>query len=120
MPKIFVGFRSRDGHLLDVEEIDTQKIPSRVQRFGTFRWNGNICINATADFLQFLKQTVVGSGVWRIQRRDRGAPTIEIFKVEDSGTGNILKHDFVRWREELQAREIVERLSNNTAPLMSP
>jgi RAT1-interacting protein len=52
VPKIIVGFRSRDGRLLRVEEIETATIPDRVARSGgRVSWDGNTCINFTSAFL---------------------------------------------------------------------
>ena len=45
VPKIVVGFRSPDGHLLKLVEHETQKIPSVVKRQGQGTWDGNTCIN---------------------------------------------------------------------------
>ena len=44
-----------------------------------------------------LKETVKGEGVWRIRREERSA-RIEVFKVEESGHGNVLTDEFVKWR----------------------
>lgn len=52
VPKIVVGFRSQDGVLQEVEEIDTASIPSKVKRMGHGTWDGNLCINFTAAFLE--------------------------------------------------------------------
>jgi len=100
VPKIVIGYRTRDGFLENLEELETQKIPGIIAQHGTFKWNGNTCINATGAFLQFLKATVRGEGVWRI-RRAPGRPEIEIFKVTDSGTGDIIKPSFIAWRQEI-------------------
>lgn len=97
VPKIYIGYRSANGILENIEELDTQKIPSNIQRMGRFKWNGNLCINFTGDFLGFLKQTVVGDGVWRIRRAVNGG-AIEVFKVVETGTGNILSQSFLDWR----------------------
>lgn len=51
VPKIVVGFRSKEGVLRRLEEIDTQSIPGTVKRNGKRTWDGNICINFTASFL---------------------------------------------------------------------
>jgi len=51
VPKIIVGFRSRDGILQRVEELQTQRIPGEVKRKGSNSWDGNLCINFTAAFL---------------------------------------------------------------------
>ena len=79
------------------------RIPGLVQQHATFKWDGNICINSTAGFLDFLKQTVVGEGVWRI-RRAPSRPEIGVVKVEDGGTGEILTQSFVAWRQQLEAK----------------
>lgn len=97
VPKIFIGYRSPDGILENIEELDTQRIPSNIQRMGRFKWNGSLCINFTGVFLDFLKQTIVGDGVWRIRRAVEGG-AIEVFKVQDTGTGDILKQSFLDWR----------------------
>jgi hypothetical protein len=51
VPKIVVGFRSPNGILERLEHIETQAIPSLVQRKGHKSWDGNTCINFTAAFL---------------------------------------------------------------------
>jgi RAT1-interacting protein len=51
VPKIIVGFRDRNGILIRVEEMETAKIPSAVKK-GRGMWDGNMCINFTAAFLQ--------------------------------------------------------------------
>ncbi|KAI5202215.1 rai1 protein [Aureobasidium subglaciale] len=102
VPKIVIGFRSRDGKLLNIEELSTQQIPSRIQREGTYKWNGNTCINFTSQFLAFLKHTIVGEGIWRIRREAKSA-AIEVFKVEESGTGKILTQNFIDHRNSMFA-----------------
>lgn len=56
-------------------------------------------IRADGVDLPGLKKTIAGEGVWRIRRRDN-SPVIEVFKIEDSGHGDILSSDFVKWRTE--------------------
>jgi RAT1-interacting protein len=51
VPKIIVGFRDRNGILLRLEEMETHSIPGKVRRDGQGTWDGNICINFTAAFL---------------------------------------------------------------------
>lgn len=114
VPKIVVGFRDRDGMLLRLEELETHGLPGKVKREGRGSWDGNICINFTAAFLECrpnpLKiinpllttrlglQTVVNTeGTWRIRKREK-SPVIEVFKIEESGNGNILSSNFVAWR----------------------
>lgn len=108
VPKIIVGFRTPDGLLTRIQELETQKIPQQV-KYGSGTWDGNVCINFTAAFLEFLQQTVTGDGVWRIQRR-RNARDIQVFRVEDKGHGGILKRSFIAHREKLRASEIAAAL----------
>ena len=51
VPKIIVGFRNQDGILQRLEELETHAIPGKVKRVGKGTWDGNICINFTAGFL---------------------------------------------------------------------
>lgn len=103
VPHIIIGYRSREGYLLRLEELETRRIPTQCQNSGHYRWNGSICIKTAAAFLDFLKAAVNGPGVWRIKRRPR-APEIEVYKTEDFGTGDIVKDSFIAWRNELAAR----------------
>lgn len=50
VPKIIVGFRSREGILQRLEEIEVEGIPDMVAR-GRRQWDGNMCINFAAEFL---------------------------------------------------------------------
>jgi len=108
VPRIVVGFRSKNGILERLEEVDTVSIPGKVKRSGKGSWDGNLAINFMAAFLEWLKDTVQGEGVWRIRRKDRSA-CIEVFRIEDSGHGDILSLDFVAWRSEVD-------LGNNSVP----
>jgi len=108
VPKIIVGFRTRDGVLRRLEELETQKIPGNVKRLGKGSWDGNLCINFTASFLDFLKTTITKEGVWRISRRERSR-AIEVFKV-DEGHGQILTPEFLEWRQQQLAREVASML----------
>ena len=51
VPKIIVGFRSKDGVLLRTEELKTNDIPGTVKRRGMNSWDGNLCINFAAALL---------------------------------------------------------------------
>ena len=51
VPKIVVGFRSKDGILQSLEELETNKIPALVKK-NKASWDGNVCINFTANFLE--------------------------------------------------------------------
>ncbi|KAH0600301.1 hypothetical protein MHUMG1_01297 [Metarhizium humberi] len=83
VPKIIVGFRTRDGVLVDVKEIETHNIPQTPRNRTTV-----------------LQSTINDEGVWRI-RRHPASPTIEVFKVEETGHGNILSDEFKNWRIKL-------------------
>ncbi|KAL9108952.1 MAG: hypothetical protein Q9227_006348 [Pyrenula ochraceoflavens] len=100
VPTIIVGFRTPEGILIRVEELETQAIPERVQSQGKRSWDGNTCINFAANFLEWLKSVITGDGVWRIRKRER-TPKIEVFKLEDTGYGDILSDDFIKWRSSL-------------------
>ncbi|KAK3308080.1 RAI1 like PD-XK nuclease-domain-containing protein [Chaetomium strumarium] len=52
VPKIIVGFRSKNGMLTSVEEFQTMNIPYAVQRRGMAKWDGNVCIKFAALFLE--------------------------------------------------------------------
>lgn len=51
VPRIIVGFRSRDGVLQRVEDMDVASIPDTVARRGR-QWDGNVCTNFAASFLE--------------------------------------------------------------------
>ena len=120
VPKIIVGFRSQNGILQRLEELETKNIPGIVKRQGKGTWDGNLCINFTAAFLHCerftvsdlvatkaspgLKQTITTHGVWRIRKKER-SPVIEVFKVEETGYGDILSSEFVEWRNDRDANE---------------
>ncbi|KAI9881415.1 MAG: decapping endonuclease targeting mRNA [Pleopsidium flavum] len=102
VPKIIVGFRSRDGILQRLEEVETKSIPGMVKRKGKGSWDGNVCINFTASFLDWLKRTITGDGVWKIRRRERSS-VIEVLKQEESGTGDIISPEFLAWRKQRES-----------------
>ncbi|KAK0940265.1 decapping endonuclease targeting mRNA [Friedmanniomyces endolithicus] len=109
VPKIMVGYRTPDGFLNRIVELETQRIPAQVKR-GAHTWDGNLCINLTAAFLEFLTQTVVGNGVWRIRRWKNGG-MIEVFKTEELAMEDILKQSFRTHREKLRGLEIAAALA---------
>lgn len=116
VPKIIVGYRSPDGILKRLEEMDTASIPGKVKRQGKGTWDGNMCINFAASLLEckspspntlgihlieeVLKANVTGDGVWRIRRRERSS-LIEVFRIEEAGHGKILTDEFINWRIKL-------------------
>ncbi|KAK2761378.1 decapping endonuclease targeting mRNA [Arachnomyces sp. PD_36] len=97
VPKIVVGFRSKQGILERLEEVETRNIPGDVKKRGKGTWDGNICINFTANFLDWLKMNINEDGVWRIRKREK-SPVVEVFKLEESGHGGILSQAFITWR----------------------
>ena len=119
VPNIILGFRSQNRILQRQEELETNHITGFVKK-GRGIWDGNLCINFTAAFLECegfttsdlltinaslgLKRTITTNGVWRIRRRER-SPVIEVFKNEESGYGDILPPEFVEWRNSMDANE---------------
>ncbi|KAK6432922.1 decapping endonuclease targeting mRNA [Oleoguttula sp. CCFEE 5521] len=111
VPKIIVGFRSPDGHLLRLQEHETQKIPGMVKRQGQGTWDGNICINFAATVLEFFKANVTGDGiVWRISRKLKSG-TINVFPIEDVSDESIVKPSFKAHRERMLAKEVAAKLN---------
>lgn len=51
VPKIMVGFRTRDGILVEVKEMETHRIPEIVNAGPNPKWNADMCINFAAEFL---------------------------------------------------------------------
>ncbi|KAI0969801.1 RAI1 like PD-XK nuclease-domain-containing protein [Xylaria arbuscula] len=100
VPKIIVGFRSQGGILTTLEEIQTASIPATAAKRGVRSWDANMCINFASAFLDWLRNTINDEGVWKIRRR-AGSSTIEVFRVEEAGHGNILTEIFINWRIKL-------------------
>ncbi|KAJ3556022.1 hypothetical protein NPX13_g10228 [Xylaria arbuscula] len=100
VPKIIVGFRSQNGILTKLEEIQTATIPATAAKRGVRSWDANMCINFASAFLDWLRTAINDEGVWRI-RRQAGSSTIEVFKVEEVGHGSILTEEFINWRIKL-------------------
>lgn len=100
VPRIIVGFRSTHGILERIEEFETQDIPGNVKREGKGTWDGNLCINFAAAFLEWLKANITSEGVWRIRKKEHSR-SIELFKLEETGHGDILSSEFVEWRQQM-------------------
>ena len=100
VPKIIVGYRNQQGLLQRLEEMDTQSIPEKVRLQGKNLWNGDVCIAFTSALLRWLKQTITTEGVWRLRKRSN-VPVLELFKVEETGHGDILSQSFVEWRTDI-------------------
>ncbi|KAL4776196.1 RAI1 like PD-XK nuclease-domain-containing protein [Aspergillus nidulans var. acristatus] len=97
VPKIIVGFRDQGGILRRLEELETANIPNRVRKSGRGTWDGNICINFAATFLEWLKSVIKEGGTWRLRKVEKSS-VIEVYQVEESGTGDILSQAFLSWR----------------------
>ncbi|PWY71522.1 RAI1-domain-containing protein [Aspergillus sclerotioniger CBS 115572] len=99
VPKIIVGFRDQQGIVHRLEELETASIPAKVKQVGRGTWDGNICISFAATFLEWLKSTIHEEGTWRIRKREKSS-LIEVFKLEESGTGDIISPAFSAWRSK--------------------
>ncbi|KAL2837276.1 RAI1-domain-containing protein [Aspergillus pseudodeflectus] len=97
VPRIVVGFRDQEGIVRRLEEVETANIPSTVKKSGRGTWDGNICINFAAAFLEWLKTAIEEGGTWRLRKAEKSS-VIEAFKVEETGTGDILSEAFLTWR----------------------
>ncbi|KAJ5612360.1 hypothetical protein N7510_005554 [Penicillium lagena] len=113
VPKIIVGFRDQNGIVRSLEELETASIPGKVKKVGRGTWDGNICINFAAAFLEWLKQTIQEDGSWRIRKQEK-SPVIEVFKLEEQGHGGILSPAFTSWRS---ASTISMNHQSQTPPL---
>ncbi|KAJ5375376.1 hypothetical protein N7517_007382 [Penicillium concentricum] len=102
VPKIIVGFRDENGICRSLEELDTASIPGKVLSVGRRTWDGNVCINFTGAFLEWLKQTINKEGTWRIRKKEK-SPVIEVYQVEEQGHGDILSPAFKAWRSTMTA-----------------
>lgn len=103
VPTIVLGFRTQNGLLTRIKELPTQRLPSMVKQ-STQSWDGNVCINFTAAFLDFLRKTISGKeGVWKIKKR-MGEKVINVYKIEEAGTGKILTSNFKAHRERLASK----------------
>ena len=51
VPKIVVGFRTREGRLVDLQDIETRKIPETVNSRPNPEWNADMCVNFAAALL---------------------------------------------------------------------
>lgn len=51
VPRIVVGFRTRDGILVEAKDIETRRIPEMVNAYPNPKWNADMCVNFAAVFL---------------------------------------------------------------------
>ncbi|KAJ9603382.1 decapping endonuclease targeting mRNA [Cladophialophora chaetospira] len=120
VPRIVVGYRSQQGYLEHLEELDVQTIPDKVKMKGKGLWDGQTCISFAASFLEWLKDVITSDGVWQIRKREK-VPVLEVFKLEESGHGDILSPSFVEWRTHgLEAHkqhlQAVQNQTNGAGP----
>ena len=85
VPKIIVGFRTPDGILKRIEEMDTASLPGIVKRSGKGTWDGNMCINFASALLDCKSVSVLrnpadresleshNSGRWRLEDSEKRA-----------------------------------------------
>lgn len=59
VPKIIVGFRTRDGILVDVQQFETQAIPQMVNSRPGARWNADMCVNFAGEFLDCMWRSLL-------------------------------------------------------------
>jgi RAT1-interacting protein len=65
-----------------------------------------------------LRATIIGDGVWRIRRKERSS-TIEVFKVEEAGHGDILSDEFINWRIKLALNRQQPEIPAETEPVLA-
>jgi RAT1-interacting protein len=73
------------------------KIPAQIKERGTNMWDAIICINFTAKFLEFLRETISeDGGVYSITFK-KGGQTLEVCKKEGN---TFLTADYVNWKSK--------------------
>ncbi|KAF2171000.1 hypothetical protein M409DRAFT_63996 [Zasmidium cellare ATCC 36951] len=107
VPKVIIGFRSKDGHLQRLEEWKTMDIPSFVKNRGMRTWDGNVCINFAAAFLDFLKQHINDEGTWTIEQK-KGDKQILLSKISDEYSRDIVSTKFREHRATFQFKATCE------------
>ena len=97
VPRIIVGFRSDANTLASLQTLETMKIPAQVRERGsTHIWDGTVCINFTAKFLDFVRETVAQEGsVYKI-KFVKGGRQIDVLK-QDEGK-SFLTDEYVNWK----------------------
>ncbi|EUC39731.1 hypothetical protein COCMIDRAFT_10236 [Bipolaris oryzae ATCC 44560] len=100
VPRITVGFRSKNGILRSLQTFNTHEIPGMVRR-GTGCWDGNVCINFATEFLAWLKSVVRDEGVYSVQLRKKSG-VVEVRRLAD-GTGQIVSEEFKKWKTKQES-----------------
>ena len=62
-------------------------------------WPYRFLSNLKSNIHKVLKDTISTDGVWKIRRHEK-SPRIEVFKVEETGHGDIISQDFLAWRRD--------------------
>lgn len=92
VPTIIVGMRDQDGIVRRLEQLDTASIPGKVKKVGKASWDGNICINFTAAFLDcklIIHLTLLIHGLIIVQRAEANCQYG--WGLEDKEAGEIPK-----------------------------
>ncbi|RPB05771.1 RAI1-domain-containing protein [Choiromyces venosus 120613-1] len=98
--KIVVGFRSQDGILEELEEMDTTSIPGIAKRSGRHLWDGKVSIDFTTTALEWIKQTIETTPegtFWRIVHAP-GSGTIHLSILPQN---SFLSPTFLEWRNSM-------------------
>ena len=96
VPRIIVGFRSERNTLASLQLLETMKIPAQVRERGTTMWDGNVCINFTAKFLEFLREIITEDGVYGI-KFVKGTSKVDVFK---KGGKTFLTEEYINWKSK--------------------
>jgi RAT1-interacting protein len=73
-------------------------IPAQVrERGGPNVWDGNVCINFAARFLEALREVMEEGDLMGI-RFETGGNEVEVFRKEG---GTFLTEDFIQWKEQV-------------------
>ncbi|TIB71560.1 RAI1-domain-containing protein [Wallemia mellicola] len=87
VPKIIVGFKNRDGILVDLKEYSTLDLPQQVKG-SAYEWNPKNCTSMAAMLLEFITSTIKRIGrtdkLYKVRYNpEERAVTIEITHLED-------------------------------------
>ena len=64
VPKIIVGYRTQQGMLEHLEELDVQTIPDKVKSKGKGLWDGQTSINFASSFLECRRASLCCTCIW--------------------------------------------------------
>lgn len=104
VPSLIIGFRTveRDVPMLQhIQTFRTTDIPRLVREEFKGFWRSDVCLGFLGAFLQFLRETVHGDGVWRVSLK-AGRPgerrAVTVLKEVERGHGRILTDEWLAWR----------------------